>query len=66
MKNIDLKRVGNKLTITVDLSAKGEQSKSGKSIVIASTKGNVKLPADAADKGQEIYVGLNIYKKLAK
>jgi hypothetical protein len=63
MKNVDIKRSGSILNITVDLAVKGEMSKSGKSIVLASTEGNIKLPSDAEDKGQEIFIGLNIYKK---
>jgi hypothetical protein len=62
-KNVDIKRSGSIVTITVDLAVKGEMSKSGKSIVLASTEGNIKLPSDAEDKGQEIFIGLNIYKK---
>jgi hypothetical protein len=47
-----------KLVITVDLKAKGAPSKSGKTIVLASTKGNVRL------KGREEFVGLNVYRPL--
>lgn len=54
---INTKQEGKKLIITVDLSGKGEVSSSGKSLVIASTRGNMKL-ADG------LFMGLNIYRKL--
>lgn len=57
MSNVQMEVKGNKLTITVDLSAKGETSGSGKSEVIASTKGNVDVPGAAGVK-----LGLNVYK----
>lgn len=47
---------GNVLTITVDLSAKGHPSKSGKNTVIATTSGNVSIGKD------DIKLGLNVYK----
>ncbi len=49
----------NIMTITVDLSKEFGLSKSGKTITIASTKGNKSVP-DA--EGGEVVVGLNIYK----
>jgi hypothetical protein len=62
MTNVEMKRTGNILTITVDLGVKGEQSKSGKSIVLASTQGNISVPAEPSDLGAAIKIGLNIYK----
>jgi len=59
MKNVTMKLAGNKLTIEVDLSAGGEASKSGKSLVIASTEGNVSVPGAA-----QVKIGLNIYKPI--
>ena len=56
MKNIDIKVDGNILTIKVDLTKTFGASKSGKSIVIASTEGN-----QAVAPG--IKAGINIYKK---
>ncbi len=58
MKNCDMKVNGNVLTITVDLSKDFGKSASGKSIVIASTEGNVSIP-----EKEEIKIGLNVYKK---
>ena len=48
---------GKRLVIEVDLSAAGEPSKSGKSVVIASTKGN-KAILEAG-----VVLGLNVYRK---
>lgn len=46
-----------KAVITVDLSRPGKTSGSGKSLVIASTEGNVLIP------GTDIWLGLNVYRK---
>jgi hypothetical protein len=58
MKNVDMKVDRNILTITVDLSKEFGPSSSGKTIIIASTEGNVSVPG-AEDKK----VGLNVYLK---
>jgi hypothetical protein len=58
--NVHTKIVGNILTITVDLSERHGPSASGKTISIASTKGNIKLPPPHAD----ISIGLNVYIKV--
>ncbi|MDR3540704.1 MAG: hypothetical protein P4L69_07000 [Desulfosporosinus sp.] len=58
MKNCEMKLDGNILTITVDISKEFGKSASGKSMIIASTEGNVSIP----DK-EEIKIGLNIYRK---
>jgi hypothetical protein len=57
MKNVELKVEGNVLTIRVDLSKEFGPSSSGKTIIIASTEGNVSLPE------REEKVGLNVYRK---
>ena len=57
--NVEYEVAKGKLVITVDLTAEGEVSKSGKSIVIASTKGNQKIDIG----GSEVSLGLNVYKK---
>jgi hypothetical protein len=56
-KNIDMKVEGNILTITVDLTKEFGPSSSGKTIIIASTEGNVSI-ADREEK-----IGLNVYRK---
>ena len=58
MKNIDMTVEENILTIRVDLAKEFGISKSGKSITIASTEGNVSVPGH-----EEIKIGLNIYRK---
>nr|MCU0609076.1 hypothetical protein [Chitinispirillaceae bacterium] len=58
MKNCDMKLSGTVLTITVDLAKEFGKSASGKSIIIASTEGNVSVP----DR-EEVKIGLNIYRK---
>ena len=58
MKNLEMKAEGNILIIKVDLTKEFGPSSSGKSIIIASTEGNI-----AIDGHEEIKVGLNIYKK---
>jgi len=60
MKNAKMAVKNNILTITVDLAETFGPSKSGKTIIIASTEGNQKVEgSDGA------IIGLNIYKKAA-
>ncbi|MDO8723902.1 MAG: hypothetical protein Q7J31_16995 [Syntrophales bacterium] len=58
MKNIEMKLEGNILTMKVDLTKEFGPSSSGKTIIIASSEGNV-----AVDGHEEVKVGLNVYKK---
>lgn len=58
MKNLEMKREGTKLIIEVDLTQDFGISKSGKSMIIASSEGNISIPGD-----EEIKIGLNIYRK---
>jgi hypothetical protein len=44
MKNVQMTVEGHRLTITVDLSKECGPSVSGKTILIASTEGNVSVP----------------------
>jgi hypothetical protein len=53
-----MKLIGNILTITVDVSKEFGKSSSGKSIIIASTEGNISIP-----EKDDIKIGLNVYKK---
>ncbi len=57
MKNVDISVEGNTLTIKVDLTKEFGPSSSGKTIIIASTEGNYRLP------GRGEFVGLNVYHK---
>ena len=56
MKNVEMTVEGNILTIKVDLTKDFGPSSSKKSIIIASTEGNVSVP-DRQEK-----VGLNVYR----
>ena len=58
MKNIEMKLEGNVLTMKIDLTKEFGPSSSGKTIIIASTEGNV-----AVDGHEEVKIGLNVYKK---
>jgi hypothetical protein len=57
MKNVEMTIDGNILTIKVDLSKEFGPSSSGKTIIIASTEGNIAVP----DRDEK--VGLNVYRK---
>jgi hypothetical protein len=56
MKNVEMILEGNFLIIKVDLTKKFGPSSSKKSIIIASTEGNVSVP------NREEKVGLNVYR----
>jgi hypothetical protein len=56
MKNVEMTVEGNILIIKLDLTKDFGPSSSKKSIVIASTEGNVSVP------NREEKVGLNIYR----
>jgi hypothetical protein len=58
MKNVEMNLEDNILTIKVDLSKEFGPSASGKTIIIASTEGNIAIPGNDDAK-----IGLNIYKK---
>ena len=58
MKNVETKVEHGKLTITVDLTKELGPSSSGKSIIIATTEGNVDVPGAA-----DVKIGLNVYRK---
>lgn len=57
MKNVKMTVKDNKLLIEVDLSQEHGRSKSGKSIIIATTAGNQSVPDTDAK------IGLNVYRK---
>jgi hypothetical protein len=57
MKNVQMTVAGNILTITVDLTKEFGPSASGKTIIVASTEGNVAVPE------REEKIGLNVYRK---
>jgi len=58
MKNVEMRMEDNILTIKVDLTKEFGPSSSGKTIIIASTEGNISIP-----EKEDIKIGLNVYKK---
>ena len=56
MKNLEMAVEGDTLIIKVDLAKDFGQSKSGKTIIVASTEGNATVP------GREEKLGLNVYR----
>lgn len=57
MKNVEMSIEGSMLTIKVDLSKEFGPSSTGKTIIIASTEGNVIIP------NRQEKIGLNVYRK---
>ena len=58
MQNIVTEVKGSKLTITIDLKGKTSPSASGKSQIVASTRGNSLV------EGTDVMLGLNLYRKV--
>ncbi len=56
-ENIKVEVKGDEAIITIKLSHRGRPSSSGKSIIVASTGGNVAIP------GTQVILGLNAYIK---
>jgi len=56
MENVEWEIRDNKLIIEIDLTKEFGLSKSGKTVTIASTKGNQKI------EGTDAVIGLNVYK----
>ncbi|MBI5648337.1 MAG: hypothetical protein HY962_15505 [Ignavibacteriae bacterium] len=61
MKNVDMTLDGNILIIKVDVTKEFGPSSSGKTIIIASTEGNISVEGK-----EDVKVGLNVYKKPAQ
>lgn len=59
MENVDIKIKGSTMTIVVDLSKTVGPSKSGKTMIVATTSGNAALEGG-------VIIGLNVYRKTAK
>jgi hypothetical protein len=55
MENIKMSQKDHILTIEIDLSKRGKTSTSGKSVIVASTGGNIAI------EGTEVKIGLNCY-----
>ena len=58
MKNVGMKVEHGTLVITVDLSTELGPSASGKSVMIATTEGNMDVPG-----APDVKIGLNVYRK---
>ena len=58
-KNVAVRIEGDKLMVEVDLNKDFGNSKSGKTIIVASSEGNASLP----EPYEHIKMGLNVYKK---
>ena len=56
MENVKFEVKGSTLTITIDLSVPGTADRSGKSTVLASTRGNKQVQ-------EGVFMGVNVYKK---
>lgn len=59
--NITTDIQGDTLTLTIDLAKPGTVSRSGKSSVIASTRGNLTI---TDGNGEDVKIGLNIYRSI--
>ena len=57
MENVKIDIKNSILTIVVDLNKNGVPSASGKTLVIATSRGNALI-----DPEKKIYMGLNVYK----
>ena len=55
-QNIDIKKENGNLIITINTKAKSTPSKSGKSLIVASSLGNKPI------EGTDLILGLNLYK----
>ena len=58
MENMEMTVNGDELTIKVNLKQDLGLSKSGKTRIIATSRGNAKIP------GTDVTIGLNIYKRV--
>ena len=58
MRNVETKVEQGNLIITVDLSQALGPSASGKSVIIATTEGNIDVPGTP-----DVKFGLNVYRK---
>ena len=56
-ENVEVKVAGGKATITIDLNHRGGTSASGKTVRVATTGGNQRIP------GTDVILGLNAYVK---
>lgn len=60
MSNVKVSVKGDVATITIDLKANLGPSASGKTVMVATTRGNVTI------EGTDVVLGLNAYRKAPK
>lgn len=58
MKNIEVSVKGDIMTLKIDISKRFGKSSTGKSIIVASTEGNVSV-----EGREDVKMGINIYVK---
>jgi hypothetical protein len=63
IEGVDTKLDGSRLTLVVDLAGNLGTSASGKSITVATTRGNVPFAEYRRPDGKTVYVSLNAYAK---
>jgi len=61
MENVTMVRQGTKLIVTIDLTKDLGPSSTGKSLVIATTRGNAVVPGE-----QDTFIGVNVYRKASQ
>ena len=61
-ENVDYEVAGRKLYLEIDFDEIGHPSKKGKSMVIATSRGNITVPGTENVKGQLCKLGLNFYR----
>lgn len=57
MQNVEMKQTGTKLVIEIDLSKDFGPSTSGKTVIVASTRGNAKVPGS-----EDTFIGINCFR----
>lgn len=57
MQNVTMKREGTKLIVEIDLSQDFGDSTSGKTKIVASTRGNAKVPGS-----DDTFIGINCFR----
>ena len=59
IENLTVSKSGNKVTLTFDLSKNSGTSKSGKSVMVSSSHGNIEL-------AENTFINYNVYRTLPK
>jgi hypothetical protein len=58
MQNVQFQREGDLLIVKIDLSKDYGPSASGKTVIVASTRGNARIPGE-----DEAYIGINAFRR---